>query len=217
MSNIIHKEVLSEEQLEMWDIVKHFCSTGYYLAGGTALALQLGHRRSIDFDIFWDKEINSQQILKKIFELGVKKGEIEVLIDTPDEYTLFIKNVKFTFLHYPFKISDHNVLEGVKMVSPLDIAAMKVYALGRRGKWKDYVDLFVIFQRSGYKEVVNRAREVFGSLFSEKMFLQQLCYFEDLDRSEEVIWLYEGIDTPHVERFLTELSVREGIKSDNII
>ena len=71
MSNTIHKEVLSEEQLEVLDIVKHFCSEGFYLAGGTALALQIGHRKSVDFDLFKNSEIDSREILKTILDMKI--------------------------------------------------------------------------------------------------------------------------------------------------
>jgi len=212
MSNTIHKEVLSEEQLEVLDIVKHFCSEGFYLAGGTALALQIGHRKSVDFDLFKNSEIDSKDILKTILDMKIDRNQIEVLIDTVDEYTLFIKNVKFTFLYYPFNISDITTLDGISMATPLAIATMKAYALGRRGKWKDYVDLYTIFQSISYKDVLTKTTSIFGSLFSEKMFLQQLCYFDDLDR-EEIVWLGDVKKDRDMEKFLTELSLRESVSN----
>ncbi|MCX6794570.1 MAG: nucleotidyl transferase AbiEii/AbiGii toxin family protein [Candidatus Falkowbacteria bacterium] len=70
------------------------------------------------------------------------------------------------------------------------LGALKAYALGRRAKWKDYVDLYFIF-KSGcdINKIVTRARLIFGSVFSEKIFYQQLAYFSDIDYSEAVEYL----------------------------
>lgn len=207
MSNTIHKEILSEKQLELLDVVKRFCSDGFYLVGGTALALQLGHRKSIDFDLFKNSKVDSSRVLRTLLNMGVDQDEIEVLIDTVDEYTIFVKGVKFTFLYYPFDISSCVEFENICMATPLGISAMKAYALGRRGKWKDYVDLYVIFQSISYEEVLSHTVNMFGSLFSEKMFLQQLCYFGDLDRTEEIVWLGEMVRDSEIEEFLADLSM----------
>lgn len=209
ISNTIHKEILTETQQSLLHIVKNFCSSPFYLAGGTALALQLGHRQSIDFDLFSNKHINSKKILQKIVKLGISTKDIEVIVDNKDEYTIFIKGVKFTFLYYPFPITDLVTIDGISMASPLSIAAMKSYALGRRGKWKDYVDLFVIFQKYTYTEVIQVSKDIFDTLFSEKMFLQQLCYFNDVDRLEEVIWEKLKYSDREIEAYLTKLAVQK--------
>lgn len=79
----------------------------------------------------------------------------------------------------------------------LDLAAMKAYALGRRSKWKDYVDLyFLLNDKFTLGEISNRATEIYGDLFSDKLFRSQLSYFEDVDYSEEVDYL---IPTPPTE------------------
>lgn len=70
--------------------------------------------------------------------------------------------------------------------SLLTLAAMKAYALGRRSKWKDYVDLYFLLK--GYyqlEDVIRKANEIFGDLFSEKLFRAQLSYFDDVDYTEE--------------------------------
>ena len=80
--------------------------------------------------------------------------------------------------------------------SLLTLAAMKAYALGRRSKWKDYVDLyFLLTEHFALKEVSDRAVEIFGELFSEKLFRAQLSYFDDIDYTEEVDFLIENPPT----------------------
>jgi hypothetical protein len=187
----MHKEILNTNQNEVFNIVKHFSDKGFYLAGGTALALQLGHRESLDFDMFKYEGFNNEDILKDLMSLGY--SDIKVVFDKLDEYTIYINSVKFTFLRYPFEIKEIKNIQSISIASPLDLGAMKAYALGRRSKWKDYVDLYILFHQYDLESIVDRAEGIYSTVFSERMFLQQLCYFKDIDYTEQVIW---RIDNP---------------------
>ncbi|KKU76273.1 MAG: hypothetical protein UY03_C0040G0001, partial [Parcubacteria group bacterium GW2011_GWA2_47_64] len=67
--------------------------------------------------------------------------------------------------------------------------AMKAYALGRRAKWKDYVDMhFILKNFHGMAEIIKTAKEIFSSEFNEKIFRAQLAYFEDIDYTEKVVY-----------------------------
>ena len=203
------RNVLNEKQKSLLYIVEHFSDKNFYLAGGTALALHIGHRESIDFDMFSYGKFNNQEIYNDLIALGIKKNSLEVLIDKLDEYTLFINDIKVTFLRYPFVVKDIINKDNISLASPLTISAMKAYALGRRGKWKDYVDLYVLLQKYPLKKIISKSKEIFGTSFSEKMFLQQICYFEDLDYTESVIWLIEDIpQDSEIKNFLREVSVK---------
>ncbi len=80
----------------------------------------------------------------------------------------------------------HNV---INLPDLLSLAAMKVYTLGRRAKWKDYVDLYFIIKKfHSLPEIIKKAKEIFGSEFNEKIFRSQLSYFNDIDYSEKVIY-----------------------------
>jgi len=180
----MHKEILSEKQTEFFSRLKIF-SNDFFLVGGTAIALQLGHRQSIDFDLASRKEIRSQYLRKKLLELGKIDA---VFFDGADEYSLVIAGVKFTFFNYPFPVEAPLNLDGI-IFSPdlISLAAMKTYALGRRAKWKDYVDLYFIFKELGsIYPVIKKAKEIFGVEFNEKNFRSQLAYFLDIDYSEKV-------------------------------
>ncbi len=119
------------------------------LAGGTALAFQLRHRRSFDFDIFTPKNIPADftKEIKKIF------GErIEILKESETELTFYTPaKVKITFFHYPFK-SLYPIIRtaSIPIFDWREIAADKAYTLGRRPIYRDYVDLFFIIKK-GYK------------------------------------------------------------------
>lgn len=182
----MHKEILNKKQLELIPLTEYFCKKHFYIAGGTALALQLGHRESIDFDLFTFKSFKNDSLLKEIKMLGFT--DLKVLIDQLDEYTLLINDVKVTFLRYPFKIKDIVKEDSLSLASALSIGAMKAYAIGRRGKWKDYVDLYILFKDYTFKEIVDSAEKIFDSVFSSRLFAQQLSYFKDIDYTEEVVW-----------------------------
>jgi len=80
---------------------------------------------------------------------------------------------------------------------------MKAFALGRRAKWKDYVDLYFIFQRHTLANVVERAKKLFGGEVDEKLFRQQLAYHKDINYTEEVVFM-PGKEVPR-ETILSSL------------
>lgn len=189
----IHPEILTKEQVDLLPLVKSF-SKDFGLVGGTAAALLIGHRRSIDFDLFTGKEFQNPKIRKKI--LKFKKID-RVIIDEDGQYTLIINKVRFTFFHYPFNINfSEKFNDIVKLPDLLTLAAMKAYALGRRAKWKDYVDLYFIIKDCGADQVIKRAEQIFGSEFNEKMFRAQLAYFKDIDYTEKIDYMkgFEMVD-----------------------
>jgi hypothetical protein len=201
----MHKEILTEEQFNLLGFVSLF-KREYYLAGGTAIALQIGHRKSIDFDLFKFSDVRTTDIKRKIVLNNLK---YEIRLSQFNQLDLLINNVKFTFLTYPFHIVLRDELKGtIKMPDLLTLSAMKAYALGRRAKWKDYVDLFFIFKyHCSIKEVTKQAYDIFKDLFIEKQFRAQLGYFDDINYSEKVI--YAIPDPPadeEIKAFLSDLS-----------
>lgn len=182
----MHPEILNAKQKKLLPNLKIF-KKDFSLAGGTAIALQLGHRRSIDFDFFSSKPFGNLSLYNKLSKiLKIEK----VLIDEKDEYTFISSGVKLTFLYYPFPVKFLISDSDFKTADLATLGALKAYALGRRAKWKDYVDLYFIFKSGcGIEEVVKQAKTIFGSVFSEKNFYQQLAYFSDIDYSEEVDYL----------------------------
>ena len=150
----MHKEILTEAQAKLLPLVKQF-SRNFYLVGGTAIALHLGHRRSIDYDLFTNKEFENNQIIKKIRKFHFIHNMIR---NELDQLTLDINDVKFTFFNFPYSVN-HKVKfkEFLTMPDLLTLAGMKAFALGQRPKWKDYVDLYFILQRYKITEVIDQA------------------------------------------------------------
>lgn len=179
----MNQEVLTKEGKEIFLLLGKF--EDFYLAGGTALALQIGHRISVDFDLFSDKEINKNLFarVKKIFA-----GKTIILsVNNPDELTVFINEVKVTFLFYPFPVKTSLVdFNGLKLLSPKEIAATKAYTIGRRGSLKDYIDLYFIVSEkiAALGEIIELARNKFMDEFNDRLFLEQLAYFSDIEETE---------------------------------
>lgn len=196
----MHKEIFSKNQLEVLPLVKQFVRE-FYLVGGTAIALHLGHRRSIDFDLFKFTRFESKKIVSKIDAAGV---QYKITRRVSEQLNLTIHDVKFTFFEFPFNIEAKNKFENIlKLPSLIDLAAMKAYALGRSSKWKDYVDIYFILKHHfSIKEISAKATEIFDQLFSEKLFRAQLAYFKDIDYSEPVEYIGPTVPEDEIKNFL---------------
>ena len=85
---------------------------------------------------------------------------------------------------------------------------MKAFALGKRAKWKDYVDLYFIFKKHSLSSVISKTKEIFGAEFNEKLFREQLSYFDDIDYSETIDYL-PGFETEDkiIQENLKEISL----------
>lgn len=184
---MLHKEILTKEQISLLPLIKSV-SKDFGLVGGTAIGLHLGHRLSVDFDLFATNKFENLKIRRKILRF---KRISRILKDEDGQYTIVINGVGLTFFFYPFKIHfSKSFDEIIKLPDLLTLAAMKAYALGRRAKWKDYIDLYFVMKRyDGLGKIIKKAREIFRSEFNEKLFRAQLSYFKDIDYTEKVIYM----------------------------
>ncbi len=205
----MHLNILNKNQVELLNFISLF-KREYYLVGGTAIALHIGHRESIDFDLFKLSSLRKNDIYKKIFtsKLNFKFG-----YENYEQLNLIINEVKFTFFSFPHKIPTNSEIKGIiKMPDLLTLAAMKAFALGRRAKWKDYVDLyFIIKEYHSLTEISEKAKELFGEMFSDKLFKMQLGYFKGISYAEEVTYLIPKPPTEQeIQYFLINCSI-EGL------
>ncbi len=202
----MHREILDKAQIELLPLVKQF-KREFYLVGGTAIALHIGHRRSIDFDLFKAKSLRINKIIDKITR---NNYSYVVSRRVEEQLNLVINNVKFTFFEYPYGIAPDCKFENfIKLPDLLQLAAMKAFALGRRSKWKDYVDLYFIMKNHrGINNIIHQATLIYGDLFSEKLFRAQLCFFEDIDYTEEVDYVISNPPTQkEIQGFLCETAI----------
>lgn len=195
-------QIFNCNQSRLLPLVKKF-QKEFYLVGGTAVALHLGHRRSIDFDLFKFGPIKPKSIIQTVSEF---QSAYFVTRRVTEQLNLTILDVKFTFYQYPFKINATEKLEDIlRLPALLDLAAMKFYALGRRSKWKDYVDIYFILKENlSIKKISERATVLFGQLYSEKLCRAQLCYFDDIDYTEPIEYLIQPVPDEEIRSFLLD-------------
>jgi hypothetical protein len=201
----MHKEILNKNQIELLPLVKKF-KREFYLVGGTAIALHLGHRRSIDFDLFKPGNLIISRIITK---LDAHKQRYTITRRVTEQMNLIINEVKFTFFEYPFPVEvNYKFEDSIRLPDLLNLAAMKAFALGRRSKWKDYVDLYYLLKdQLTLKQITEKSEHMYGSLFSEKLFRAQLCYYHDIDYSEEVEFMGNHPSNTEIKEFLTEIAL----------
>ena len=191
----MYPNILTSKQEQILPLIKLF-SKDFGLVGGTAIAYYLGHRRSIDFDLFSPKTfsiLSARNKINKFFKIE------QTLVQGDGELTVMANNVKLTLFNFPYHIEYNSKFENIiKIPDLLTLAAMKAFALGKRAKWKDYVDLYFISKKYSLQQIVKKAEKLFGAEFNEKLFRVQLAYFEDVDYSEEVEYM-EGFQTSDTE------------------
>ncbi|HUD44257.1 MAG TPA: nucleotidyl transferase AbiEii/AbiGii toxin family protein [Patescibacteria group bacterium] len=202
----LHLEILDKERKELLNILLPFTKK-YALGGGTALALQINHRKSFDFDFF-----SSDTLPKNLLEKLSQSIQIKTIsVDTSDELTFLTKNdLKVTFLYYPFRYAYplEEFDNDLSLFTVKDIAIKKAYTIGRRGEYRDYFDLYTILKEKymDLKELIIETKKIYGSVFEEKIFLQQLVYFDDLLNFDIIPVSSTSIPTKdEVKQFLEEL------------
>ena len=198
----LYLELLDSKRKEVFLKLATFKKLGV-LGGGTAISLQLGHRRSFDFDLLLTAPIK-KTLLRDVAN-HFSANRVEPQVDTIDELTVVLdKEVKLTFLHFPFKSLHAEVkTEGLSLANVKDLASNKAYAIGRRGTWRDYVDLYFLIKNGklSLMKIIEEAKKRFGGNFSERLFLEQLTYFGDID-DFTIDFAKETIPTDKIKNFL---------------
>jgi len=178
MSKLYFK-LLNENQKKVLEILSNFSKYGI-LGGGTALMLQLSHRYSYDFDIFLPDMVSK----KFVYKVRQYFKEIELIADGRDEFsfTSFPNKIKISFIYYPFYPLYKTIpTPYLDFFSWREIALDKTYTIGRRGEWRDYVDLyFIIKNKFPLNRIIEETQKKFKDSFSKKLFLSQLTYFGDI-------------------------------------
>jgi Nucleotidyl transferase AbiEii toxin, Type IV TA system len=149
----------------------------FNLVGGTSLSLQMGHRNSIDIDLFGNSEINFELFIEKLSEYG----EVKVAQSTKNILITKINDIKVDFVNYKYPLLTECLFEDtIRMASKTDIAAMKLNAIAGRGSKKDFIDLYFLLNEFTLKDILSFYEEKFsdGSVF---MVQKSLTYFEDAD------------------------------------
>lgn len=178
---------------------------GFYLAGGTALALYFGHRTSKDLDFYTNKHFNSLKLVddfKRVFkkDLGDKPKMAK------DTLWMKIRNTDLSFFYYPYSlIRPLAPYETIKLASIEDIIAMKVEAIISRGAKRDFVDIYFAIKKYGLKKVLDLFGKKYPYASNKYACLTALTYFEEAEKKEQGrkrVYIYSGITWPVIKKYL---------------
>jgi predicted nucleotidyltransferase component of viral defense system len=164
----------------------------FYLSGGTALSLQLGHRESEDLDFFTQNSFNPQKWQQKLLKLG-KLTETELAEGTVNTY---LNGVKLQFLEYPYPLIKPLVeWRTIRLSSVEDVACTKLQTIGMRGSKKDFVDLYFLLEKYALDELFMLMEDKYqGVDYSKTHIMKSLVYFKDAEQQpmprlhQEVSW-----------------------------
>ena len=208
-----HTEILDQRRQSLLPLIAQ-AGQNFYLAGGTALALQLGHRDSIDFDFFAARDIDTASLWQHIAEIFIGHN----LLKTQDEkntLSLIIDGeVRLSFFGYHYQLLEPTIpVSGLELASVLDIGCMKLSAITGRATQKDYVDLYFILKQTSLTALLDACSRKFPTL-DEALILKSLVYFDDIET--EPIRFMPGfvVDLSEIETHLT-MVVKEHLKSHN--
>lgn len=173
----------------------------FYLAGGTALALRFGHRRSVDLDFFSSVDEIGQHTRREILD-ALSILHPQALEDVEGNLLLVIRNMHVGFFGYSYPLlAPTDSVEGVSIAGIVDIGLMKLDALISRGSRKDFYDLYFILQQVPLDEllILGRTKYPYARDF-ELMAIESLVLFDNADRDVQP-QLFTDIAWDHVKQF----------------
>lgn len=173
-----HREVISGAvEHALRDLQRQSVLADFYLAGGTGLALHLGHRRSLDLDFFSGQAFDPEALVPRLQE----HAEFSLISRDKETLHVHVLGTKVSFLgyHYPVLFPFAAYLD-VQIADPRDIACMKISAIAGRGTRRDFVDLYAACQRYELRELLDLFQRKFGRV-SMIHVMKSLTYFDEAE------------------------------------
>ncbi len=187
-------------------LLKELQSSPYFegtrLVGGTALALQLGHRSSIDLDFFGSIQASSEDIRNFLSE----EHSITIVKESRNINIYLIDGIKVDIVNYRYQWIDTPVVgDGIVLAGLKDIAAMKIAAVVGRGTKKDFIDLYFLLQHFSLHEILDFYMQKYpdGSMF---IAMKSLSYFEDAEADPMPV-MFDDVSWENVKVFIRQAIV----------
>jgi len=177
----MHTDCVPSNALKVLDQLRDIIHTHRFtLAGGTALALQYGHRISVDLDFFSEHPFSTEKLYQEMKGGGL---EPEIIHEEEGTLTSMIEGVKVSMLHYPYPfLEKEETLRDVPVAGILDIASMKVIDISQRGARRDFVDLyFVLLDTPFWKIAGNMVKRYGAKRINPVNIGKSLVYFNDAE------------------------------------
>lgn len=177
-----------------------------YLAGGTALALQTGHRISVDLDFFTSEKFNEEQLaldlsnIQRFTKESVSSGTILGKIG----------QTKFSLFYYPYPLIEKTCkFDDIQLASKADLAAMKLHALEDRGTKRDFVDVFFLAQEFSFAQMLKFYDKKY-TVLKDHLYsiIRSLDYFADADAETLDPQMLVKISWPKIKEFFHKQSLR---------
>lgn len=196
--------ILDEERRNALPALGFCRNEGFYLAGGTALALQIGHRDSVDFDFFKGAPFDTARLFDHLLAAFPMSTVVKVQDERNTLTVIAAGNVKLSFMSYPYPLLRPLVAaDGLDLADIADIGCMRLSAITGRATLKDYVDLYFVLQGIPLTELLDLCAVNLPQL-DRALIVKAMTYFDDLD--DEPVRYMPGKDVSLVEvrRFLIE-------------
>lgn len=194
---MLHTTTVYPATLELLrELMKLPALEGFNLAGGTALALQIGHRISVDLDFFGDVDFEGITILDSLRDIA----EIKIINQSRAILILNVNGIKVDFVRYRYPLL-HPVreMDGVRLFSILDIGSMKLAAITNRSRKRDFFDLFFILRAYSLRHLLEAYNAKYSD-GSEFLVRKSLVYFEDAEEDDIPSVFDKSVTWPIVKR-----------------
>lgn len=171
--------ILDQKRISILPLFKSF-KANFYLAGGTSLALQIGHRDSVDFDFFSEENIPTKELFERLREIFKGHALLKIQEDQNTLTVLIDDSIKISFFTYAYKLIKQTISdENITFASIEDIGCMKLSAITGRASSKDYIDLYFILKHLSLFDLLENAREKYPEL-ERNLILKSIVYFKDV-------------------------------------
>ncbi|MEN6401622.1 MAG: nucleotidyl transferase AbiEii/AbiGii toxin family protein, partial [Armatimonadia bacterium] len=197
----MHAECLEPAAAELLPhLASALSSYAPVLAGGTALALHLGHLMSFDFDFFTVQHFEPPAVLRDVQRVC---APVDVLQLQAGTVVVLVHGVKVSLFEYPYPlVGPVSSFEGASVASVLDVAAMKLVAILQRGAKRDFVDLWAVLQHVPFRQVAHVALLRFGPTLLEPVVIgKALVWFADADTQPDPRWCGTPVEWSTIKRF----------------
>lgn len=200
-------DILDSHRQEILPLLKNI-DYGFYLAGGTGIALQLGHRDSIDFDFFRQESFSTTEMIERLRAL-FENYSLTIIQEEKDTLSVLINNeVKLSFFSYPYpQVRPLQNSEFFQLASLEDIGCMKLSAITSRSMLKDYVDLYYILKKISLTELLSFVKIKFPILDSN-IILKSLVYFDDVTEEPIIFKHNSAVSFTEIKKALVEETAR---------
>jgi len=153
----------------------------FTLVGGTAMALQIGHRISVDLDLFGNRVVDTDDF----FELIHSLGKVRLMTKSRNILVLDVDGIKVDFVHYRYDWLKPPVISGqIRLASLHDIGAMKLAAITGRGRKRDFIDLYFLLKQFSLRDLLKCYHDKYPD-GSEFLVLRSLAYFADAELDDD--------------------------------